>query len=235
MLKKLSLVGSLLCTVGLAFSQSGYMDNALNYSRLILTKSEGMYKLIGTFKVQGTSYLFGEQNKADMFSPEAKAYNISLSYNTHNQEIEFFSSSNPDKALVKEPGTVDSFTIHSNESLGIIHSLKFIYGSHLGSTDKNYFMEIYSGQRFSVYKRYVSDLGYVSGNYIQSDLRQFDLLYDYFYRDTTKPGLKKLKTNSSSIIKEFKDIKDISSVFTADDFTKDQEAALRKAFEYLNQ
>jgi hypothetical protein len=43
-----------------------------------------------------------------------------------------------------------------------------------------------------------------------------------------------LKTNASSIINEFKKIKDISPVFTVDDFTVDQEAALRKAFEYLN-
>ncbi|MEK7226103.1 MAG: hypothetical protein AAB221_10500, partial [Bacteroidota bacterium] len=59
--------------------------------------------------------------------------------------------------------------------------------------------------------------------------------YDYYYYDNEKSILKKLKTNASSIIKELKDFKDISPVFTDDDFTRDQEAALRKAFEYLNQ
>lgn len=213
-----------------------YADNALKYNRLMVEKTgEGMYKLIGIFKVIGTSYLFGERNKGDLFSTEATGYNISLSYNTYNQEVEFYSTSNPDKPLVKEPGTVDSFIIHSNTNLEITHPLKFVYGSHLGSSDKAYFLEIYAGKRFSVFKKYKSDLGYVSSNYIQSELRQFDLLYEYYYKDSEKDGLKKLKTNASSIIKEFKNIKDISTVFTDEDFTRDQEAALRKAFEYLNQ
>ncbi len=214
---------------------SGYMDNALNYSRLMLAKTEeGFYRQIGLFKVIGTSYLFGEKNKGDMFSSEAKAYNIFLSYNSYNQQVEFYSTGNPDKPLVKEPGTIDSFLIHTNISLGITHPLKFIYGPLIGSSDKVYFLELYAGPKFSVYKKYKSDLGYVSTNYIQADLRQFDLLYDYHYTDSSKAGIKKLKTNVSSIISEFKKIKDISSVFTTNDFTINQEEALRKAFEYLN-
>lgn len=211
------------------------MDNALNYSRLIMTKTEdGVYKQIGVFKVIGTSYLFGERNKGDLFSLESKAYNISLSYNTFNQEVEFYSTSNPDKPLIKEPGSVDSFLIHENAAQFITRQLKFVYGPLLGSSDKSYFLEIYTGPRFSLYKKYKSDLGYVSTNYIQSELRQFDLLYEYYYADSAKAGLKKLKTNASSISSELKKIKDISPVFTGEAFAIDQDAALRKAFEYLN-
>lgn len=216
-------------------AQNTYMDNALNYSRLIIQKTEaGFYKQVGIFKVVGTSYLFGEKNKGNLFSPEAKAYNIFLSYNTYNQEVEFYSSGNPDKPLIKEPGTVDSFIIQENVALGINHPLKFVYGTHIGSSEKSYYLEIYAGSKYSVYKRYKSDLGYVSTNYVQSELRQFDLLYDYYYADASKDGLKKLKANSASIIKELKSIKDISTVFTNEAFTMDQEEALRVAFEYLN-
>jgi hypothetical protein len=218
------------------FGQSGYMDNALNYSRLIREKTEdGVYKMIGPFKVVGTSYLFGEKNKGDLFSPEAQAFNIFLSYNTYNQDVDFYSTSNPDQPLVKEAGTVDSFLIQANGNVGISRPMKFIYGKHLGSNDKVYFLELYRGKRFSVYKAYRSELNYVSTNYVQSELRQFDLVYDYYYTDSEKPGITKLKTNASSIIKEFKKIKDISPVFTYNEFTIDQEGALRKAFTYLNQ
>ncbi|HMK26367.1 MAG TPA: hypothetical protein VK483_10080 [Chitinophagaceae bacterium] len=217
------------------YTQNGAMDNALSYSRLIIQKTEGgVYKQVGVFKVVGTSYLFGEKNKGNLFSPEAKAYNIFLSYNTYNQEVEFYSSGNPDKPLVKEPRTVDSFLIQENISLGINHPLKFVYGTHLGSSEKFYFLEIYAGPQYSIYKRYKSDLGYVATNYVQSDLRQFDLLYDYYYTDSGKGGPKKIKANSSSIIKEFKNIKDISPVFTNEAFATNQEEALRVAFEYLN-
>jgi hypothetical protein len=235
-LKKLLTIGVVICSIGNAFGQSGYMDNALNYSALIKTKTEdGVYKMVGVYKVIGTPFLFGEKNKGDVFSPDTKAYNLQLSYNTYNQEVEFYSTSNPDKPLVKEPGSLDSFILQQNEVVGITTPLKFIYGSFLNSTDKSYFLELYKGNRFSVYKKYKSELGYVSTNYVQSELRQFDLIYDYYYSDSQKPGLKKLKTNSASILKEFKSIKDISPVFTDAEFTVNQESALKKAFEYLNQ
>jgi len=235
-IKKILSLSIILGMGGIAIAQSGYMDNALNYSALIKAKTEeGVYKVVGIYKVIGTSYLFGEKNAGDIFAPDTKAYNLKLSYNTYNQEVEFYSTSNPDKPLIKEPGSLDSFIIQQNETLGINNQMKFIYGSILGSSDKAYFMELYKGDRFSVYKKYKSELGYVSTNYVQSELRQFDLLYEYYYSDSKTPGLKKLKTNSSSIIKEFKNTKDISPVFTDADFTLNQESALKKAFKYLNQ
>jgi hypothetical protein len=224
-----------------AFSQSGtsgYLDNALKYNRLLMEKTgEGVYKLVGPYKVIGTSYLFGEKARGDLFTPEAKAFNIYLSYNTYNQEVDFYSSSNPDKALTKEPGSVDSFFISSNAELGLDQPIKFVYGALIGSSDKSYFKEIFSGPRCSVYKKYHSDLGYVSSNYVQSELRQFDLLYDYYYTDNGKKemGLKKLKSNAISIVKELKEVKDLSTVLTNDAFSVNQEEALRKAFEYINQ
>lgn len=226
---------AILVTMGAA-AQNNYMDNALNYNRLIKEQTgDGVYKMVGPYKVIGTSYLFGEKNRGDLYSTEAKAYNIALSYNTYNQEVEFYSSSNPDKPLVKEPGEVDSFVIQNNPAVGLSSSMKFVYGKDLGSSEKAYFYELYGGPKYCVYKRYKSELGVVSTNYIQSDLKEFDLIYDYFYTDASRPGLKKLKTNFSSIVGEFKKVKDITPVFTSDEFSTNQEAALQKAFEYLNQ
>lgn len=216
-------------------AQSGYMDNALNYNRLIREKTgDGVYKLIGNFRVIGTSYLYGEKNKGNLFSPEAKAYNIYLSYNTYNQEVEFYSSANPEKPLVKEPGTVDSFIINDNIELGINKPIKFVYATHIGATDKFFYQEIVGGKRFSLYKRYKSELGYVSANYIQSELRQFDLVYDYFYTDNTRPGVKRIKANAGNVTKEFKDVKDLSSIADSNEFTVNPEEAFRKVFDTIN-
>ena len=213
----------------------GWTDPALNHNKLIQQQTgDGVYKLIGSYKVVGTQFLFGEHHKGDLFSTQAKAYNIFISYNTYNQEVEFYSTSNPDKPLVKEPGEVDSFVIQQNIELGIANNLKFIYGTHLGTDDKYFFQEVYAGNRFSLYKRYKSDLGYVSTNYVQSELRQFDLTFEYYYTDTKKKGIKKLKPNASSVIKEFKETKDLSGVVNSDAFDVNREEALQKAFEYLN-
>jgi hypothetical protein len=213
----------------------GWTDPALNHNKLLQQHtSEGMYKLVGPYKVVGSSFLYGEHHSADIFAPEVKAYNIFISYNTYNQEVEFYSKENPDKSLVREPGTLDSFIIHPNIDLGILNPLKFVYGSVLGIKDKYYFQEICTGKRFSLYKRYKAELGYVSGNYVQSELRQFDLEYEYYYTDTEGKGVKKLKPNAATVIKEFKEVKDLSAVVSVDDFTANPEVAFQKAFEYLN-
>ncbi len=222
--------------VSTAPDSRGWTDPALNHNRLIQQQTgEGVYQLIGTYKVIGTPFLFGQHHKGDMYATEAKAFNIFISYNTYNQELEFYSTSNPDKPLVKEPGTVDSFILHQNDGLGIAHPMKFIYGSALGVKDKYYFQEICKGARFSLYKRYKSDLGYSTTNLAQTELRQFDLQAEYYYTDTESKGLKKIKPNAGSIIKEFKTIKDLSSEITVDDFTANPEAAFCKAFSSLNQ
>lgn len=213
-----------------------WTDPALNHNKLLRDQTgDGTYKLIGTFKVIGSSYLFGEHNKGDLFATEAKAYNVFVSYNTYNQEVEFYSTSNPDKPLVKETGTIDSFTIHQNLESGIVSQMKFVYGTALGIKDKYYFQEICKGQRFSLYKRYKSDLGYSTTNLAQTDLRQFDLQIEYYYIDTESKGMKKIKPNAASVTKEFKEVMDLSGLVSVDEFTINPEAAFCKAFSLLNE
>jgi len=212
----------------------GWTDPALNHNKLIQQQNggDGTYKLIGTYKVIGTQFLFGEHHKGDMFAKEAKAYNIYLSYNTYNQE--FYSTSNPDKSLVREPGTLDSFTIQENINLGIVKPLRFIYGSHLGDKEKYYYQEIYKGEKYSLYKRYKSGLDYVSNNLAQPELRQFDLQYEYYYFNISTNSLKKIKPNATAVIREFRQVKDLSAEINQDMFAINPEDAFRKAFESLN-
>ena len=217
------------------FPESRTGPSYLDHNKLLQQENNaGVYKQIGVFKVLGSSFLIGQHLKADMFAPEAKAYNVFVNYNTYNQEVEFYSTGNPDKPLIREPGTLDSFIIHKNIEIGITDSLKFIYGSLLGTKDKYYFHEICTGQRFNLYKRYKSQLGYVSTNYVQSELRQFDLEIEYYYTDTKRKGLKKIKSNAAIVINEFKEVKDITSVANVDAFNTNPDDAFKKVFEYLN-
>jgi hypothetical protein len=214
----------------------GYVDPALNHNRLLREQmGEGVYKLIATYKVTGTSYLFGARHPGDLYSQEATAYNIKLSYDTYNQFVEFYSSANPDQPLIKEPGTVDSFVLRADPDMGLSSDQRFVYGPHAGATDKSYYQVIYQGPKYSVYKRYKSELGYVSSNYVQSELRQFDLTYDYFYFDHGKKAFRKLKANAGGVTKEFRDVKDVSAVATNDAFTQNPNEALRNVFILLNQ
>ncbi|HEX5654723.1 MAG TPA: hypothetical protein VFX58_16715 [Chitinophagaceae bacterium] len=213
----------------------GWTDPALNHNRLLTERvGEGVFIQVGTYKVKGSPYLFGGKHEADLFTPTEKAYNIKIGYNTYNQEIEFYSTSNPATALTKETGDVDSFTLKIKENPAIPRDLKFIYGPLLGSSDKSYLQVVESGQRYSLYKRYKSSLGYVSENYIQSELRQFELASDYFYYDAETKKLKKLKQNLSDLTKEFKSIKDISTMTNRDAYASNPEAVMKTIFQFLN-
>lgn len=214
----------------------GYHDPALSRNKLLREQQEdGVYKLIATYKVIGSPYLFGEKLNGDLSSPAEQAQNIDLSYNTYSQDIEFYSTSNRTNALVKSPGEVDSFVLKQNTTNGIAEDLKFIFGSHVGATEKAYFQLLARGPRFSLYKRYKSELGYVSTNYIQSELRQFDLSYDYFYYDATAKTFKKLKMNLKDMVKEFKSVKDISALADREAFFTNPEIVAKKIFAALNE
>ena len=214
---------------------NGWRDPALNHNKLLQNQvGDGVYTLIGNWKVIGSPYLFGPKHKADILSVKEKAYNILISYNTYNQDVEFFSSSNPTTPLVKEAGDLDSFIIKKDEVIGINDDLKFIYGSHLGNSEKAYFQLLEKGTKYSLYKRYKTELGHSSTNYIQPDLRQFDMTVDYFYYDEAKKSLKKLKFNVNNIIKEFKSVKDLDPVADKEGFSANPEAVTIKMFAYLN-
>jgi len=221
--------------VGRQPDAGAWTDPALNHNKLLQQQSgDGYYQLIGPYKVKGSSYLFGPRHKGDFFSNSETARNIFISYNTYNQEVEFYSTSNPDQSLIKVPGTLDSFIIYTDVSLGITDPLKFVYGTVLGSKDKNYYEEVYAGDRFRLYKKYKADIVYDQGNLAQPDLRQFDLQYEYYYTDTKSKGVKKIKPNLNSIVKEFKSEKDPSAVVNNEAFSINPEDALIKAFKYLN-
>src|ERR1700738_4038604 len=117
-----------------------WSDPALNHNKLLKDQlGEGNFVEIGNFKVTGIPYLYGGKNNGNVFSPDSKAYNISISYNTFNQEIEFTSSANQKKPLVKEPGTVDSFTLIKNPEVGLENDVSFVSSALLGANDKSYY------------------------------------------------------------------------------------------------
>ncbi len=210
----------------------GYTDPAIAHNKLLV--NDGVYQLVGQFKVKGSSYLLGQKISANVFSQSEKAWNIFVSYNTYNQEVEFYSTSNPAVPLVKEAGTLDSFVIAPDVKAERFMPWKFIYSTHLGETDKAYYLEIFSGANYSLYKRYKAQLDYDNSNLGQSELRIFEITFEYFYSKPGTKGLKKLKPGVSNLIKEFKDVKDLNTVVDKTVFSANPEVEMRKAFRELN-
>lgn len=223
---------ALVATAGYA-QQGSYFDPAQAYNRLLIEKNGGTYTQVGNFKVTGTSYLFGSKNNGDIYGPTETGKDVSLAYNSYNQQVEFFPAGS-NSSLVKEPGTLDSFVIHKNRDVNLETDIVFHYASQLGGKDKNYYQLVHRGKKASLYKRYTAELGVVSTNYIQAELRQFNILVDYFWVDSTGKNLKKLKMNAKSLEKELGSIKSISSVIDPAGLTAEREKELVKIFEAVN-
>lgn len=217
----------LVAACSFTFAQrASYFDPAQAYNRLLIEKNNGSFTRVGNFKVVGTSFLYGQKNKGDMYAIGETGNGVLVSYDTYSQIVYFFPSGSPDVSLAKEPSMLDSFTIRKNLEVNLEEDIHFVYGPLIGAKDKNYYQLIARGNKVSLYKRYTAELGMVTTNYIQTELRQFNILVDYYYTDSTGKDPKKLKISPKTIAKEFAPIKDIAKFINADYLTEFREREL---------
>jgi len=222
-----------LVSVSSGAQAKSYFDAAQMYNRMLLENGNSLMQ-VGSFKVKGTPYLYGGRIMGKLFVHDTREAPVYLNYNTYRQTIEYSLSLGQNEEFLKPTAVVDSFSILKNTDLQIANDLLFISGKYIFDNKENFYQRVFKGPRFSLFKKYKSDLGIVSTNYIQADLRHFDLSYEYFYLDSAKNELKKIKPNAGFLKKEFKDKIDITSVAGNDDFSYDPENALIKLFQVLN-
>ena len=187
-----------------AAQQASYFDAAQAYNRLIVEKKQGALTRVGIYKVAGSPYLFGGNKEGLIFQTGDSGRQAVLSYNFYNNEISF-TAKPTNELLTKQPGTINSFILRADPSIGLNQDIVFLYGPLLGMKEKLYFQLVYRGADYSLYKKYSSELQIVSDNYAQSDLRQFSVLVDYYYAAPGKKELRKLKTNGTEL-KELREL-----------------------------
>jgi hypothetical protein len=213
--------------------QAAYTDPAEAYNKIVLDNQNNPseYTRIGSFKVRGTQMLYGGKQQGAVFTPSGSGTNVTLSYDTYYQQLQIMQGGQ--NILLKDSKEVDSFnmTIKINE---VEQVLNFINASHLKPGSNFFLQRVVSNGRFQLYKKYTSELGFISTNYIEPGLRQFDLNYEYYYVDTNAKEMKRLKPNINAIVKEFKSVKDVSSFLDKENFNYNPEIAMVKVFNELN-
>jgi hypothetical protein len=217
------------------FAQAAsYTDPGAAYLKMFLEKgSEGTYQQIGNFKVIGTSYLFGEQLKGGIFTKTEKSENVKLGYNTYNQSVDV--NFNGVQSITKKAAEVDSFVIYANNSDFIKNDLLFYSSALVSPKAKDGFYQVIStGNKYNLYKGYTAALDIVSTNYIQSDLRQFTLEFNFYYTDNNTKDFKKLKLSKKKIVDDLKKIMDVSIFLDEEELDKNPGIALKKVFNALN-
>ena len=83
-----------------------------------------------------------------------------------------------------------------------------------------------------LYKKYKTVLG-TTTNYVDAELRQFEVETSYYYYDRKKNELKKLKPNYNAIKKELSFVPRIEGLLDRELFNSDPEAALKRLFNGL--
>ena len=234
MIKYFSFFGLLLISQLVSSQALSYLDPASAFLRIYLEKgSEGTYQQIGNFKVIGTSYLFGEKLKGGIYTKTEKSEHVELGYNTYNQSLDV--KLNGVQSITKKAAEVDSFIIYANNSEFIKNDLLFYSSALVSPKAKDGFYQVIStGSKYNLYKGYTAALDIVSTNYIQSDLRQFTLEYNFYYTDNSTIDFKKLKLSKKKIVDEMKSKMDVSIFLDEEELDKNPEIALKKVFNALN-
>lgn len=234
MIKYFSFFGLLLISQLVSSQALSYLDPASAFLRIYLEKgSEGTYQQIGNFKVIGTSYLFGEKLKGGIYTKTEKSEHVELGYNTYNQSLDV--KLNGVQSITKKAAEVDSFIIYANNSEFIKNDLLFYSSALVSPKAKDGFYQVIStGSKYNLYKGYTAALDIVSTNYIQSDLRQFTLEYNFYYTDNSTKDFKKLKLSKKKIVDEMKSKMDVSIFLDEEELDKNPEIALKKVFNALN-
>jgi hypothetical protein len=212
---------------------ASYVDAAVGYSAWALGNNENSFKRIGGYKVKGTPYLFGGAYKGDVYAKKQVGKQVVVGYDTYQQQLEIYMGSKD--PIVKGFTEIDSFVLRADSNTLFKEDLFFLNAGLLDSTKNFFIAEVFRGKRFSLYKAYQSLLGVVSENYVQSELRQFDLNFDYYYFDEFQPGLHKMKLSPRYLKGEFNKLIDVNKILELENLNRNPQSELLKIFLLLEE
>jgi hypothetical protein len=233
-LLRFTFASALLLIITSGYSQQlAYTDAGMAWNKLMLDKQGGTYQQIGNFKVQGSAYLFGEQLKGDVYGHNMKGNDVAFKVDNYRQNLEITTATSG-QFMIKPVAEIDSFVLKADANTFFTQDLHFVSSRTIDSNQKPAFLQVvYRAPGYSLYKAYTTSLGVVSTNYIQSDLRQFDLNADYYYTSPNSPGLKKLKATKAGVRKEFNNVH-AREVLDESNFATNPEKVMIEVFQKLN-
>jgi len=238
-MKRIKLVAGMIALAMVQYASFGqaasYTDPAQAFNRLMLEKngSNGGYVRVGAYNVIGSPYVYADKYPGSYYFQGAMDAGNKIAYNAYSQQVEIFPPNSGGKNAFKTNAEVDSFILKLNVNDAPLE-LTFISAKTLGSKENFFLQRLYSGSRFTLYKKYRSVLAIASSNYVDANLRQFDLETEFYYYDSTTKALKSIKPSAKAVKKEFTPINSkIDAVASSLDFAN-PEADLITVFASLN-
>ena len=127
------------------------------------------------------------------------------------------------------------FVSNKNEKKIIVEDIKFLFANNIGVTDKSYYSALHTGTKYSLFKKYVSELVAPIDNTGRPDSRLFETQVEYWYKNELTKEFKKINASVAAVKKEFRDIKDLSEALKGGNMFSKPDDAMIKAFVYLNE
>jgi hypothetical protein len=189
-------VSTLIFTVVLNAQALSYSDPAVMYNRILAESGNGTYTQIGTYRVVGNQFLNGGKLESIVFSDSSKKANQLLtSYDTYYQQLYVYEITTKQQITLLN---VDSFmvTLPTKKVLTMVNTKFYNFKK------KGFFQVVLNNENITLLKYYSTKLGFSSTNYVQPELREFDLSYTYYYYDAKTKTLEELPSYYSKIEKK---------------------------------
>ena len=193
-----------------------------------ITDNQGnSYIRIGGYRVKGSPYLFSQNVHGYIFLTKNNGVATELAYDTYNQQLQFYIPETQQTGTEKLED-VDSFYISKDENT-VKQNMVFINARIIDPSKKYFLQKLVGGNKYSLYKLNKSELQIPSDNYVESDLREFDLEQQYFYLEKGGKALKKIKPSFRFLKNEFKDVT-IDNMVNDAELSNDPDIALQMFF-----
>ena len=204
-------------------------DPALAYNKYSILKGENETVQIGAFKVIGSPYLLGIKHPANVYGKKGVANSVFAGYDTYRQEVEVYLDQS-NSSFKKNFHEIDSFTLLTNPETDSLHFVNFF---DKGFKEKVFLQVVKDGKKIELLKTFKSELGATS-NYVQSDLRQFDLDITYYSYDKLEMKFSKLKLSKKDLKQKFPQAKELIEAEDDNNLKDNPEQFLKSLFNFLN-
>lgn len=208
----------------LGYTQAlSYVDPAQAYNRLVLEQGGNTYEQLGNYKVKGIKYLYGGNLTTNIYAGGTTLEGVTSSFDTYTQNLEENASGMTKRIIVNG---VDSFEMILKDK----SKVQFIAAKYVDAAKKGYFQLVHRGNTVCLYKYYESVLAIPSDNYVNGQLREYNLQTTYYFKEHTQASFTLLPNNFRGIAKAVKSKVDITTITSKEEYNQNIEQSLLTIF-----
>ena len=163
---------------------------------------EEEFQRIGNYKVKGNSYLLKGTNVSDLFTTLGYGVNMPLVYDAYTQNVSVMQENKKDIVTLSFE-ELDSFMVKIDHDKRFTQPAVFINATKIEPGKKIYLQRLTNGPKYSLYKSYKADMRPAALDLAQTNVMEFEIVSEYFYLPAGAHQFVKIKSNWSSLKKQF--------------------------------